>query len=133
MMSLSLHLAKFLVIYSAPSSIYSCSYITNRIDDYTATRLPTPFSNVKYKDIAAYVWLDPSAGGEDIRPLETFRSRIPKEVFRKICTDVDRATVQYGRMSFHDNEEARGRYITSVSSLHYVLVVDSDKESTVIL
>jgi hypothetical protein len=35
----------------------------------------------------------------------------------KIFTDVDKATTQYGRWEDHDNEEARSRYIASVSSL----------------
>jgi hypothetical protein len=37
------------------------------------------------------------------------------DVFQKIFEDVDKASVQYGRMEDHDNEEARSRYITSVS------------------
>jgi len=87
------------------------------------------FSNVKYDEIAAYVWLDPSAEGSDIRPLETFRSRIPKNIFRNICIDVDKAMVQYGRMESHETEEARSRFIASVSSSCTVShSVDSDRE-----
>ena len=36
-------------------------------------------------------------------------------MFRRIYTDVDKAGLQYGRMESHDNEEARSRYIASVS------------------
>src|SRR5438876_858157 len=87
------------------------------------------FSNVKYDEIAAYVWLDPNAEGSDIRPLETFRSRIPKNIFRNICIDVDKAMVQYGRMESHETEEARSRFIASVSSSCTVShSVDSDRE-----
>src|SRR5437762_12739490 len=68
------------------------------------------FSNVKYDKIA----------GSDIRPLETFRSRIPNNLFRKICKDVNKATAQYGRMASHDNEEARSRFIASICSSYCV-------------
>jgi hypothetical protein len=43
------------------------------------------------------------------------------DVFRKIYTDVDKATLQYGRMESHDNEEARSRYIASVSCPSYLV------------
>ena len=81
-----------------------------------AARLPSSFSKVKYEEVAPYVWLDPNAHGNDILPLETFRSRIPKDMFRNICKDVDKALEQYGRMETHENEETRSRFIASVSS-----------------
>ncbi|KAI9780040.1 MAG: hypothetical protein M1839_007022 [Geoglossum umbratile] len=98
---------KFITTYDVPLSTLS---------KISAARLPVSFSNVKYKEIAAYVWLDPSAMGTDIRPLETFRSRIPNDLFRSICADVDDAILQYGRMDSHDNEEARSRFIASFFS-----------------
>ncbi|KAH0541742.1 hypothetical protein FGG08_003834 [Glutinoglossum americanum] len=100
-------LLKFIATYDVPLSTLS---------QISAARLPASFSNIKYNEIAAYVWLDPSAGGTDIRPLETFRSRIPKDLFWSICTDVDNAILQYGRMDSHDNEEARSRFIASLFS-----------------
>jgi hypothetical protein len=60
--------------------------------------------------------LDPRTNGRDILPLDTFRSRLPNNVFRNICNDVDRAILQYGRMESHDNEEARSRFIASLFS-----------------
>ena len=51
----------------------------------------------------------------DIHHLDIFRSRLPMDIFRKIFEDVDNASLQYGRMENHKNEEARSRYITSVS------------------
>jgi hypothetical protein len=60
--------------------------------------------------------VDPSANGDDILPLDTFRSRIPSYLFRNICNDVDKAILQYGRMDSHDNEEARSRFIASLFS-----------------
>jgi len=66
--------------------------------------------------MATYVWLDPSANGDDILPLDTFRSRIPKNVFRNICIDIDKAILQYGKMDSHDNEETRSRFIASLFS-----------------
>jgi hypothetical protein len=55
--------------------------------------------------------------GKDIRKLDIFRSRLPMNLFEKIYTDVHVASVQYGRMQDHENEEARSRYIASVSGL----------------
>jgi hypothetical protein len=77
--------------------------------------LPASFSNVKYREIAPYCWLDPGAKGSDIRKLEVFRSRLTKDVFREIYGDVRLASFQYGRMEHHSNEETRSRYIASVS------------------
>src|SRR6266516_147640 len=83
--------------------------------DEIANKLPASFSNVKYRDIAPYAWLDPTMEGRDIHRLDAFRSRIPIDMFRKIYADVSDAALLYGRMEFHDNEEARSRFITSVS------------------
>ena len=66
-------------------------------------------------DVAPYIWLDPTALGRGIRKLEVFRSRLPMDIFREIHIDVHKASIQYGRMEDHDNEEARSRYIASVS------------------
>ena len=60
--------------------------------------------------------MDPSVDGDDILPLDTFRSRIPSNVFRNICTDVDNAILQYGMLGSLDNEEARSRFIASLFS-----------------
>jgi hypothetical protein len=49
------------------------------------------------------------------------------DIFRKIYADVDKASVQYGKMEAHDNEEARSRFITSVGcSLYHVPTSDPD-------
>jgi hypothetical protein len=53
--------------------------------------------------------------GNDIHKLEVFRSRLSKDVFREIYKDVRKASSQYGRMEYHNNEETRSRYIASVS------------------
>jgi hypothetical protein len=98
---------KFITTYDVPLNIL------NRI---STEKLPASFSNVKYADTAPYVWLDPDAQGGDIRKLDTFRSRIPLDLFREIYFDVDQAALQYGRMESHDNEEARSRFITSIFS-----------------
>jgi hypothetical protein len=78
-------------------------------------KLPSSFSNVKYVDIAPYVWLDPALYGMDIRSFEVFRSRLPMDIFRGIYEDLNISANAYGRMEDHNNEEARSRYITSVS------------------
>jgi hypothetical protein len=95
---------KFIATYDVPLSTL------NRI---STIKLPASFSNVKYTDIAPYTWLDPDAKGRDIRQLDTFRSRIPLDIARKILSDVNDAMLQYGRMASHDNEEARSRFIAS--------------------
>ena len=70
---------------------------------------------VSYGQVAPYVWLDPNAGGRDMKPLEVFRSRIPKDIFKDITKDVDAALILYGPLESHDNEETRSRFIASVS------------------
>ncbi|KAI9760483.1 MAG: hypothetical protein M1840_002411 [Geoglossum simile] len=77
-------------------------------------KLPVSFSNVKFKDIAPRVWLDPHAFGRDIKELEIFRSRLPVGVFRTIFEDVQKVSIQYGRMVSHENEEARSRFIAAI-------------------
>lgn len=46
------------------------------------------------------------------------RSWLPLQIVRDICNDVEIADVQYGQMRFHNNEEARSRYIATVSYPH---------------
>lgn len=94
--------------------------------------MPASFSNVKYSDIAPYVWLDPLAKGADILRLGAFRSRIPNDLFRSICKDVDDATSQYGRMDSHENEEARSRYLASVRVSPYFPYTFDSKRNTVV-
>jgi hypothetical protein len=53
--------------------------------------------------------------GRDIHRLEVFRSRLPMDIFDETYKDVRKASRQYGRMEQHGNEEARNRYISSVS------------------
>jgi hypothetical protein len=100
-------LLKFITSYDVPLST---------LNQISFSRLPASFSNVKYKEVAPYVWLDPSAEGSDILPLKTLRSRIPADLFGDICMDVDIAMEQYGRLEDHGNEEARSRFITSLFS-----------------
>jgi hypothetical protein len=95
---------KFITTYDVPLST---------LVQISTNKLPTSSSNVKYKDIAPYVWLDPDVNGNDIKRLQTFRSRIPLGIFEKIFADVNKASLQYGRMVHHDNEEARSRFIAS--------------------
>ena len=98
---------KLIATYDVPLSTL------NRI---STVKLPASFSKVKYSDVAPYVWLDPGVKGRDIQPLDTFRSRIPMDIFQRIHADVNKAILQYGRMAFHDNEEARSRFIASLFS-----------------
>jgi hypothetical protein len=98
---------KLITTYDVPLSTL------NRI---STVKLPASFSKVKYSDVAPYVWLDPGVKGSDICLLDTFRSRIPVDIFRRIHADVNKAILQYGRMASHDNEEARSRFIASLFS-----------------
>jgi hypothetical protein len=100
-------LLKFTTSYDVPLST---------LNQISFSRLPASFSNVKCKEVAPYVWLDPGAEGSDILPLKTFRSRIPADLFGDICMDVDIAMEQYGRLEDDGNEEARSRFITSLFS-----------------
>jgi hypothetical protein len=100
-------LLKFITSYDVPLST---------LNQISFSRLPASFSNVKYKEVAPYVWLDPSVEGSDILPLKAFRSRIPTDLFGDICMDVGIAMEQYGRLEDHGNEEVRSRLITSLFS-----------------
>lgn len=42
------------------------------------------------------------------------RAWLPLHIVHDICRDVEIADVQYGQMRFHNNEEARSRYIATV-------------------
>jgi hypothetical protein len=42
-------------------------------------------------------------------------------VFREIYQDVRKASLQYGRMEYHGNEETRSRYIASVSQTKFLI------------
>jgi hypothetical protein len=95
---------KLISVYDVPLSA---------VHKIATAKLPVSFSNVNYRDIAPYMWLDPGANGSDIHQLKVFRSRMPLGMFRELYKDVHKATIQYGRMAFHDNEEARSRFIAS--------------------
>ncbi|KAL4944809.1 hypothetical protein BDV06DRAFT_73016 [Aspergillus oleicola] len=50
----------------------------------SAQKLEVSFSNITYKQVAPYVWLDPNAAGVDVLGFEVFRSRIPQSFSRDI-------------------------------------------------
>ncbi|KAB8256266.1 hypothetical protein BDV32DRAFT_161253 [Aspergillus pseudonomiae] len=54
------------------------------LSQISAKKLEVSFSNVTYKQIAPYVWLNPHAGGRDMLRLDVFRSRIPTAMFQDI-------------------------------------------------
>lgn len=60
--------------------------------------------------------MDPSRNGGDILPLDVLRSRIPNNLFHNVGKDIDEAIVQYGRLTSHNIEEARSRFIASLFS-----------------
>ncbi|OXV06001.1 hypothetical protein Egran_06231 [Elaphomyces granulatus] len=95
---------KLLTTYDVPLSSLSRIY---------AGKLEASFSNITYQQVAPYVWLSPSAAGRDMQPLDVFRARIPKDMFREITRDVEDALTQYGPLDSHDNEETRSRFISS--------------------
>ncbi|KAL4960359.1 uncharacterized protein BDV14DRAFT_182813 [Aspergillus stella-maris] len=78
----------------------------------SAQKLEVSFSNITYKQVAPYVWLDPGAAGVDMLELEVFRSRIPNRLFQEILADLSLAEKQYGPMLTHDNEGARSRFLS---------------------
>ncbi|KAE8380167.1 hypothetical protein BDV26DRAFT_258102 [Aspergillus bertholletiae] len=84
------------------------------LSQISAKKLEVSFSNKTYKEIAPFVWLEPNKAGHDMVRLDIFRSRIPTTMFRDIIRDVDDALTQYGPLDFHDNEEARSRFISSL-------------------
>ena len=78
--------------------------------------LEVSFSKVKYKDIAPRLGLDPLQRGSDICPFDMFRARLPNVVFNKIAEDLRVFSAQYGNMDEHENEEARARFLSAVST-----------------
>ncbi|KKA23378.1 hypothetical protein T310_2632 [Rasamsonia emersonii CBS 393.64] len=77
-------------------------------------KLKVSFSNVTYKQVSPYVWLNPNDAGRDNGCLEVFRSRIPTGMFQDIVKDVELALKQYGQLESHDNEETRSRFLASL-------------------
>ncbi|ODM16394.1 hypothetical protein SI65_08394 [Aspergillus cristatus] len=57
----------------------------------TVEQLDSLFSTVTYNQAARCFWLDPSRGGEDMRFLEIYRSRIPSDIFKGIVDSWDMA------------------------------------------
>ncbi|KAB8237930.1 uncharacterized protein BDW43DRAFT_150496 [Aspergillus alliaceus] len=96
---------ELLTTYDIPLSILS---------QISTKKLEASFSNITYKQIVPYVWLDPNGAGRDILHLNVFRSRIPTGMFHDIVHDVEDALTQYGPIDSHDNEEARSRFISSL-------------------
>ena len=77
---------------------------------------PFSFGNVKYDQIAPYIYLSAEYECHGIPHLEVFRSRIPEAMCHDIVVDVDEALTQYGPLESHDNEETRSRFIAAVRS-----------------
>lgn len=84
---------------------------------FVEKRLDVSFSNVKYEQVAPYVSLDPRAAGRDIKPLQIFRSRLPKDLCHKIYVGVNEAFQMYGPFPSHDTEEAKSRVIAPVGNI----------------
>ncbi|BCR86670.1 uncharacterized protein ACHE_30657A [Aspergillus chevalieri] len=79
----------------------------------TVEQLDSLFTAVTYNQAARCFWLDPSRGGEDMRFLEIYRSRIPSHIFKGIVDSWDMAITQYGPLQGH-GEVARPRVITTL-------------------
>jgi hypothetical protein len=82
-------------------------------------RLNISFSNVKYREIAAFVGLEPNRISNDIEIFGLHRSRIPTGLFKLIVEDIDLMLVQYGPPIEHQNEEVRSRFLSPVSANHF--------------
>jgi hypothetical protein len=76
--------------------------------------LSVSFSQVKYKDVAPFVGLDPSRRMNDIETFELHRSRIPTDLFKSIMQDIGMTMVQYGPLPEHEHEEATSRFLFPV-------------------
>ena len=70
--------------------------------------------NVKYKDAAPFVGLDPLRRLKDIQTFELRRSRIPNILFRSIIEDMDLMLMQYGPLDEHFTAEATSRFLSPV-------------------
>ncbi|KAN0132310.1 hypothetical protein V8E53_009874 [Lactarius tabidus] len=72
------------------------------------------FSNVRFREIAPYVGLDPDWGLLNIPTFDLNRSRIPTSLFKDIVEDMDVLLPQYGNLRDHVTEEARSRFLSPI-------------------
>lgn len=85
-------------------------------DGNAVKKLKYSFSRVTWRVIAPLFNMDPDdASLSQLGVFEAERSWLPLDVVKKTCSDMDVADVQYGQMIQHNNEEARNRYISTVS------------------
>lgn len=97
------------------------SVVRPAADLFVVKKLKYSFSRVTWRVIAPLFNLDPDDTSlSQLGLFEAERSWLPLDVVKKTCSDVDVADVQYGEMIQHNNEEARNRYISTVS-IRFVL------------
>jgi len=75
------------------------------------------FSNVKYKEMASFVGLDPWHQFSDVETFDLHRARIPDALFKDILQDMDIMLMQYGPPNEHKTEEAKSRFLAPVKKM----------------
>jgi len=58
--------------------------------------------------------LNPDAATANFNKLPIYRSRIPMNLLKNIVKDVQKAEIQYGNLTEHDNEKARSRFLAAL-------------------
>ena len=96
------------------TSIWLITALENKLD--------VSFSNVKYRDIAPMVGLEPGKDGDDMVTFGMARARLPDEVFQKILLELEAFAFQYGSINEQGNEEARSRYLSAVISFIFLVI-----------
>ena len=69
------------------------------------------FSKVSYAELRPYFDIPPT---EPFDSLPSYRSRLPLDVVKAACSQLDLSAAVYGRLTNHNNEEARSRYLASL-------------------
>ncbi|KAF8347429.1 hypothetical protein F5887DRAFT_1172624 [Amanita rubescens] len=80
----------------------------------TDHRLGGSFYNVQYRDMAAFVGLDPNRNMNDVATFDLYRSRIPTSLFKSIVEDMDLLLLQYGPPDEHETAEATSRFFAPI-------------------
>lgn len=76
------------------------------------------FSKVTWTDMAPRLGLELHENEEHLSSFNMERAHLPKGVFHNVVRDVNKLSLQFGRVDDTPNEEARSRVIQGVRRYH---------------
>jgi hypothetical protein len=100
-----------------PETLSRSSFL--HISMISVISLNVNFSNVKYKDIAPMVGLDPDQRLKDVGGFSVDRARITNDLFKRIIDKIDFRYWLLGPPYTHENEVTRSRLMAPVSLYHF--------------